>query len=133
MQVMKLRKNDPLAIKFENSKRAYFVALALKDTLYEDTEKLNAPLDKAVQEKQISIDEWAETTTDNEYKTGYADATDVYFKARKALLEIGKEVTLRLCPKEKLSEVTKVWTEGLRFFKIRDKLLELVLQLDPTL
>ena len=132
-QIVKLSKKDPLVIKLEKAKNAYCVALALKETLHKDTEKLNAPLDKAVEEKKISVDDWATKTVDNEYKTGYADAQDIYYTAKKALLEIGKEITLKLCPPEHLKDVTAVWTDGLRFFKIRDKLTELVLTLDPTL
>ena len=117
---------------FKNTKKAYFIAKALYDAIKERVEKLNAPINQACNEEKISIEEWAEKVTHNEFELGEPEAFQILLGAEKTLFAITQRLLKQRATPEQWKQIEIIYTDGVKMPSIREKALDLALSWDAT-
>jgi len=111
---------------FEQAKTAYFVAKVKVDILREELEKVNKPVEEALDAGKITSEEWATITTDNEYKTDYPELIDAMWKAQEKVIALAGEGLKQHADSKRWEQIRPLFET--KYLHVRDKLLDLSLR-----
>ncbi|MEM2046230.1 MAG: hypothetical protein QXO20_08660 [Candidatus Bathyarchaeia archaeon] len=128
--------------RFKKSKRNYLVAKKIYDEAWKRVKELNKPLHEAVERGEISEDELAEATVENQYKPlrlssgvviTFEEAMDALKKAEDELIEAGLDALDALLDEEKRRELSALWDywRSDKLFFVRDKVVNMFMKWEP--
>ena len=115
---------------FAKAKEEYLEAKAAYEAVREKASRANRRLDSLLESGVITVDEWAEKTTDVEFQLGWDEAFQRLVEAEKRLVEAGRRLIERRLTAEEAEKVKAVW--DCKFASIREKVVDLLLKWDPT-
>jgi L-lysine 2,3-aminomutase len=114
---------------FENAKREYIRAKLLYEAKLKEVEEANKPLHQLLEQGKITEEEWAELTTENDFKLGLDKATQELIEAENKLIKIGKQVLEKHITPEQAERIKEVW--NCKFTHIRQELIDVLLRYQP--
>lgn len=114
-------------IELKTAQTNYFKALLIEQKLKAEVIELNAPLNEAVEQSQITDEEWAEKVTHNEFATGYNTAQNMRIEAENKLLHVARGIIFNTATPEQWAEMQIVW--DCKRLSVREKVIALCLQL----
>lgn len=115
---------------FLRAKRNYLEAKAAFESVRERASNVNRRLDDLLEAGLITVDEWAERTTDVEFQLGWDEAFQRLVEAEEALVEAGKRLLEKRLAAEEAERIKAVWE--CKFASIREKVVDVLLKWDPT-
>jgi methionyl-tRNA formyltransferase len=92
--------------------------------------EINRIYDEKLDKGEISVDEWAEKTTDTEFEIGLDDTLEELRKAEDRLIDLGRKVLEQNLTEEQKRKVAVIW-EYCKFSPIREKVIDALLRLQP--
>jgi len=111
---------------FERAKKEYFIAKVKVNILREELEKINKPVEEALEAGKITSEEWATIITDNEYETDYPELVEEEWKAKDRVIALAGEGMKQHMTPAQWEQVKPVYETKL--YRIRDKVLDLSLR-----
>jgi hypothetical protein len=87
-------------------------------------------LDELMENGVITVDEWAEKTTDIEFDMGLDEALQRLIKAEDKLIDAGRRLLETRITGEEAEKIGEVW--DCRFVTIREKVVDVLLRWDPS-
>lgn len=115
---------------FLKAKAAYIMAKAAYEDAKEKASKANRRLDELLDAGLITVDEWAERTTENDFKMGVDDALQRLIEAEDRLIEAGRRLLEERLTAEEAAKISEVWS--CKFASIREKVVDVLLKWNPT-
>lgn len=118
------------AEEFAKAKEEYLEAKAAYEAVRERASKVNRRLDSLLEEGLITVDEWAEKTTDVEFQLGWDEAFHRLIEAERRLVDAGRRLMEKRLTAEEAEKIKAVW--DCKFASIREKVVGVLLKWDPT-
>jgi hypothetical protein len=115
---------------FLKAKVEYASAKAAYEAIKEKVSKANERFDELLEDGAITVDEWAEKTTDIEFDLGLDTALQRLIKAEDKLIDVGRRLMEKRVTDEEAEKIKEVW--DCRLISIRDKVVDVLLRWDPT-
>jgi hypothetical protein len=119
-----------LPVEFEEVKKDYFEKKLRYELLRKKASEINRIYDEKLDKGEISVDEWAEKTTDTEFEIGLDDTLEELRKAEDRLIDLGRKVLEQNLTEEQKRKVAVIW-EYCKFSPIREKVIDALLRLQP--
>jgi hypothetical protein len=119
-----------LVEEFLKAKTDYVSAKAAYEAVKERASKANKRLDELLEGGVITVDEWAEKTTDIEFDMGLDEAMQRLIKAEDKLIDAGRRLLETRITGEEAEKIREVW--DCRFVTIREKVVDVLLRWDPS-
>jgi hypothetical protein len=119
-----------LVEEFLKAKTDYVSAKAAYEAVKERASKANKRLDELLEGGVITVDEWAEKTTDIEFDMGLDEAMRKLIKAEDKLIDAGRRLLETRITGEEAEKIREVW--NCRFVTVREKVVDVLLRWDPT-
>jgi hypothetical protein len=119
-----------LVEEFLKAKTDYVSAKAAYEAVKERASKANKRLDELLEGGVITVDEWAEKTTDIEFDMGPDEAMRKLIKAEDKLIDAGRRLLETRITGEEAEKIREVW--NCRFVTVREKVVDVLLRWDPT-
>lgn len=113
---------------FENVKLEYLKVKAEYDAVFKKVLEANKSINDAFENGQLSADEWAWKTTDNEFRFGLDIVQEKLVKAENKLIAVGRAYLEQKLTSEQLEAIKVIWE--CKFPTIREKLVNLLLRVD---
>jgi hypothetical protein len=114
---------------FENAKREYIKAKLLYEAKLKEVKEANKPLHQLLEQGKITEEEWAELTTENDFKLGLDRASQELIEAENKLIKIGKQVLEKHITPEQAEQIKQVW--NCKFAHIRQEIIDVLLKYQP--
>jgi predicted nucleic acid-binding Zn-ribbon protein len=115
---------------FEESKKEYLEKKLRYELLLKKASKINRVYDEKLERGEITVDEWAEKTTDTEFEIGLDEALEELRRAEDRLIDLGRKVLEQNLTEEQKREIAIVW-EYCKFSPIREKVIDVLLRFEP--
>ena len=119
-----------LVEEFLKAKTDYVSAKAAYEAVKERASKANKRLDELLEGGVMTVDEWAEKTTDIEFDMGLDEAMERLIRAEDKLIDAGRRLLETRITGEEAEKIREVW--DCRFVTIREKVVDVLLRWDPT-
>jgi len=118
-----------LVEEFLKAKTDYVSAKAAYEAVKETASKANKRLDELLENGVITVDEWAEKTTDIESDMGLDATLQRLIEAEDKLIDAGRRLETRIS-REEAENIKEVW--DCRFVTVREKVVNVLLRWDPS-
>jgi len=127
--------------RFEEAKRKYIVTKVLYEFIFKEVCRRNRVWHEKLERGEITEGEWAEKTTDEEFKPvtvrlslnlkftiSLDDARRRLRECEEELLDTGAKLLICISSKEEAETVKYVFEEGRKHCSVRDKIIDLLLR-----
>jgi L-lysine 2,3-aminomutase len=114
---------------FENAKREYIKAKLIYEAKLKEVKEANKPIHQLLEQGKITEEEWAELTTENDFKLGLYKAMQELIEAEDKLIKIGKQVLEKHITPEQAEQIKQVW--DCKFAHIKQKIIDVLLRIQP--
>jgi hypothetical protein len=119
---------DQLKADFMKAREEYVIIKALYTVLRREVSERNRYWDELLEKGSISVEEWAEKTTDIEFDMGLDEVMEKLREAENRLLQAGKQLLETRISEEDRERIQAVWNCGYPF---REKVVDTLLKWDP--
>jgi hypothetical protein len=120
-----------LLSEFEEAKKEYLEKKLWYEVLRKKVAEANKVYDEKLERGEISVDEWAEKTTDTDFKVGLDEASEELRKAEKRLIDLGRKILEQNLTVEQKRKVAIVWEYCYKYVTIREKVIDVLLRFEP--
>jgi len=115
---------------FLEAKKRYLAARLSYETVKERASKANRHLDELLETGAITVDEWAERTTDVDFALGLDEALQRLIEAEDKLVDAGKRLMEARITSEEAEKIREVW--DCKFAPIRERVVDALLRWGPS-